>query len=213
MKKIMMLVAAVAILGSACGSGGTTTVTVDEEGNVVAIDGSPIPVEPDEGIGDGADPLPEPEPQPEPEPEPEVIENWDYSKTIVDNTVDLVGKPVDDAFLDTIDEFNLYLGVGGYSVDERYWASYVAAEEINCPVLYDLWDQGVREGWYVYQAERNFNDTLEAAVEFLRTDVIGFGSMSQDEREHIVAAAYFAGGCEQVYFDFEEFIYGTNSYS
>ena len=45
----MLIIAAIAIIGASC-SAGTTTVTVDEDGNVVAIDGDPIPVEADGGL-------------------------------------------------------------------------------------------------------------------------------------------------------------------
>lgn len=210
MKKILpLIIAAIAIFGASCSSGTTTMVTVDEDGNVVAIDGDPIPVEADGGIGDGADPLPEPEPQPE--PEPERVANWDWSKSIEWNERNLVGKPVDDDLRYLVDEMDYYLGANGYSVNERYWASYVAWADIACPVLIDTFDLGVAENWGVYRAEIEFNNVIDGSIEYMQTTTTGFGALSEDERGSILAAAYFTGGCEDVYFAFEEFIYGVSS--
>ena len=208
-KTLPLIIAAIAIFGASCSAGTTTTVTVDEDGNVVAIDGDPIPVEADGGIGDGADPLPEPEP----EPEPERVSNWDWNQSIEWNERNLVGKPVDDDLRYLVDDMNFYLGANGYSVNERYWASYVAWADVACPVLIDTFDLGVAENWGVYRAEIEFNNLIEGTIEYMQTNTTGFGALSEDERGSILAAAYFTGGCEGVYFAFEEFIYGVSSAS
>ena len=211
MKKILpLIIATIAIIGASC-SAGTTTVTVDEDGNVVAIDGDPIPVEDGQGIGDGADPLPEPDF--EPEPEPQAVANWDWNQSIEWNERNLVGKPVDDDLRYLVDDMNFYLGANGYSVNERYWASYVAWADVACPVLIDTFDLGVAENWGVYRAEIEFNNLIEGSIEYMRANTTGFGTLSEDERGSILAAAYFTGGCEGVYFAFEEFIYGVSSAS
>lgn len=212
MKKLLpLIIAAIAIIGASCSSSPTTTITVDEDGNVVAVDGNPIPVEADGGIGDGADPLPEPDF--EPEPEPQIVANWDWDQSIEWNWQNLIGEPVDDDLRYIVDDMNFHLGAVGYSVDERYWASYVAWADVACPVLIDTFDLGVAENWGVYRAEVEFNNVIDGSLEYMQLNTPGFGALSLDERESILAAAYFTGGCEDVYFTFEEFIYGVSSAS
>ena len=213
-KTLPLIIAAIAIFGASCSSSPTTTITVDEDGNVVAVNGDAIPVEADGGIGDGADPLPEPEPAPEPEPEPEpepqIVANWDWDQSIEWNAANLVGKPVDDALRPIVDDMDFYLNANGYSVNERYWASYVAWADVGCAILIETFDRGVVENWGVYRAEIEFNAVLDSAVDYMKTTTTGFGTLSLDERQAILAAAYFTGGCEDVYFTFEEFIYGVS---
>lgn len=210
-KTLPLIIAAIAIFGASCSSSPTTTITVDEDGNVVAVNGDAVPVEADDGIGDGADPLPEPEPEPEPEPapepepEPEPVANWDWNQTIEWNMNNLVGEPVDDDLRFIVDDMDYYLGANGYSVNEYYWASYVAWVDVGCAVLNATWDQGVYEGWNVPRAELEFGIMLDASVEAM-LDSPGFGSLSLDERHSILAAAYFTGDCDGTYNAFYNFI-------
>jgi len=99
------------------------------------------------------------------------------------------------------------LETNGYSVRERYWASYIALAEVTCQTLEELWDEGVDEGWNTRQASIRLETWVEAATGFV-SSLEGFGSVSDDEAMSISVAAMHAGFCWYIFEDFWDFVGG-----
>ncbi len=130
---------------------------------------------------------------------------WDFDATFRENTKMLVGAPIDPLFEDVIETFTTTLGAVGYSVRERYWASYVWFSEAFCRTLENAWDQGVDENWSVRKARIQFQGFLDASIKFIQT-TDGFRSVSDEEANAIAAVATGSGGCWHVYMDFTDFV-------
>ena len=133
------------------------------------------------------------------------MKRWVWEESYNYNVDYLIGAPIDPALADDVNEIDRFLGKVDYSVDEHYWASYIALADIACASLEELYDTGIEENWNKWEAANNV-DVWAGAMILLVQDQPGLRAIRDDEATAITAAGVNASGCTWIWDFFLEFI-------
>ena len=137
---------------------------------------------------------------------------WNWDESLQWNADNLVGAPIDPLFQDDIEQYDFLISANGYSVNERYWANYVAIGDVACSTLERFYDLGIEENWNRWEAQTALDVWVEEMINISR-GLPGFSTMatasqrvSDEEIISITAAGVRENGCLWIYEFFLDFI-------
>ena len=133
------------------------------------------------------------------------VKRWVWEESYDYNVNYLIGAPIDPALADEVNEIDMFLGIVDYSVDEHYWASYIALADVTCASLEALYDTGIEENWNKWEATDGL-DVWAGAMILVVHEQPGLRAISDDEAIAIKMVGLYASGCAWIWDFFIEFI-------
>jgi hypothetical protein len=133
------------------------------------------------------------------------VKRWVWEESIEYNVNYLIGAPIDPAMADDVNEIDRLLDIAGYSVDEHYWASYIASADIACTTIEVFYDVAIEENWNKWEAAEGIELWAETMNEAVQAQP-GLRAISDDEAIAIKMVGLYAIGCAWIWDFFIEFI-------